>query len=377
MCKQNSVKPRLRVSLIMLIPVLLLLVFSGCLQNLGTSNETGKQISENQIAFNDTMGNKVVLSHPAERIIVSANDIAEMFIAIGAGDKIVGIADKTTLQRYILDNLQSDVKDVGGWRTPDIEVVSQLKPDVFVSFEYSRPLNIDKLLALNATVVYFNCEKFEELNDEAYAIGEMTGNQEGAQKYIQFNKKYQELVESRLANLTPDEIPTVYGETLGEYNVMTRIHCGGHVINALHAQNVFGNRTDLYSPQLATDWVPTKDPDVIIKMGRPWGDGAIPFSSVYEKITNRTGYKDLKAVRSNRVFIIESKLVSTPHSVVGLVYLAKALYPDRFDDINPDEIWEEYKREFHFENYPQVERIYPPFEPVNASGIAVTSTTHQ
>lgn len=240
-----------------------------------------------------------------------------------------------------------------------------------VTFEYTRPKNIDKLVALNCTIVYFNCEKLEELNDEAYALGEMTGNKEGARKYIQFNRKYQDLVESRLSNLTPDEILTVYGESAGDYYVMTRIFCGGQIIEALHARNVFGNRTDIYQTQLSPEWLLSKDPDVIIRMGG-WGDSAPSYSSVYGTITNRTGYNTLKAVRSHRVYIINNKLISTSRSVVGLVYLAKALYPDRFTDIDPEAVRQEYIREFHVGDYTD-EWFFPPFEPVNVT--AITNAT--
>lgn len=347
-----------RIAIFVLFFLLLLIVLPGCVQDTGISNNTVTKIPEQSIVFNDTMSNRVELSHTAERIVTSGDDLAEMLVAIGATDKIVGIADSRNNKRYLLSSLNPDVKNVGNMYSPDIETISQLQPDVLVAFAYSRPRNVDQIMALNCTTVFFNCEKLEELNDEAYAMGEMTGNREGAQKYIRFNKKYQDLVESRLANLTPDEILTVYGES-GDYYVMTRIFCGGQIIEALHAQNVFGNRTDVYSPKLSPDWLLTKDPDVIIKMISQ--NQGVSFSSVHDSIKNRTGYGSLKAVRSNRVYIINDRLVSTPRSYVGLVYLAKALYPDRFADIDPDEVRHEYIREFHVANY-TAEWIYPPFD---------------
>ncbi|MDD1694083.1 MAG: ABC transporter substrate-binding protein [Methanoregula sp.] len=294
-----------------------------------------------------------------------------MLIIIGAEDKIIG-ADQETLDRKdIREKLRPDVKSIG--RTgnggiADLEIVSQLKPDVFIAYMYSLSRNVQRYRAMNCTVFFYRGQRPETLNDEAYALGEITGNREGALRYIQFNRKYQDLVESRLANLSPDEMLTVYGESQ-DYYVTTRNTSGGQIIAALHGVNVYGNQTDIESPLLSPEWLLTKDPDVIIKI-EGWDDWEIPFPllSTYEKITNRTGYNSLKAVKSNRVYVINSALIYSPHAVVGRVYLAKALYPDRFADIDPDEIRQEYIREFHVGNY-TAEWFYPPFEPVNATSV--------
>jgi iron complex transport system substrate-binding protein len=198
----------------------------------------------------------------------------------------------------------------------------------------------------------------------------MTGNQKGAQRYIQFNQKYQDLVESRLANLTPGEVLTVYGETSDEYQTTGWEYCEGQTITALHARNLYGNQTGAI---LSPEWLLDKDPDVIIKMS----DDDIPsLSPVYNAITNRTGYKNLKAVQSNRVYVIRIKQVCGPRGVVGLVYLAKALYPDRFADIDPDAIQQEYIQEFNTGDYYPDEGFYPPFKAVNGSMTKVNVTVH-
>ena len=165
--------------------------------------------------------------------------------------------------------------------------------------------------------MYFTCQQLKILNDEAYALGEMTGNREGAQRYISFNRKYQDLVRSRLANLTPAEAPVVYGETSDNYQVTGWEYCEGQVIDTLHAKNIYGNQTGAI---LSPEWLLSRDPDVIVKMS----DDEVPsLSSVYNEITNRTGYKNLKSVQSNRVYIVRIKLLCGPRAAVGLVYLAK------------------------------------------------------
>jgi hypothetical protein len=54
----------------------------------------------------------------------------------------------------------------------------------------------------------------------------------------------------------------------------------------------------------------------------------------------------------------------------AILFLPKAIYPDRFADIDPDAIRREYAQEFGIGDEPGVEWFYPPFEPVNATATA-------
>lgn len=349
--------------------LLLLTFFSGCTQPTGGSTNPVTNVSEQKVIFNDTMDNRIVLSHPAERIASEGRAINEMLIGIGAAEKLVGVDSETNVRKDLKKNLRLDVKPIGS-DVLDIEAIAQLKPEVLITFAWSKPLNLDKLPAMNCTAVYFTCQQLEILNNEAHALGELTGKQEGAQRYIQFNRKYQDLVESRLANLTPGEVLTVYGETSDNYQTTGWEYCEGQTIEALHAKNVYGNQSGAI---LSPEWLLSKDPDVIIKMS---DDEVESLASVHDAVTNRTGYNNLKAVQSNRVYISRIKLICGPRGVVGLVYLAKALYPDRFADIDPDAVQQEYIREFHTGDYYPDAGFYPPFEPAIGSVTKANVTVH-
>jgi len=58
----------------------------------------------------------------------------------------------------------------------------------------------------------------------------------------------------------------------------------------------------------------------------------------------------------------------------AIVFLPKAIYPDRFADIDPDAVRREYAQEFEFGDEPGVEWFYPPFEPVDATPAATNTT---
>jgi iron complex transport system substrate-binding protein len=352
---------------VMLGIVLLLTFFSGCTQQTRVSSNPVTNSPEQKVIFNDTMDNRIVLSHPAERIASEGRAINEMLIGIGAADKLVGVDSETNVRTDLKKNLRPDVKPIGS-DVLDIEAIAQLHPDVLITFAWSKPVNIDKLPAMNCTPVYFTCQQLEILNDEAYALGELTGKQQGAQRYIRFNRKYQDLVESRLANIRPGEVLTVYGETSDNYQTTGWEYCEGQTLKALHTRNVYGNQSGAI---LSPEWLLSKDPDVIVKMS---DDEVESLSSVYDAVTNRTGYKNMKAVQSDRVYIIRIKQVCGPRGVVGLVYLAKALYPERFADIDPDAVQQEYIQKFHTGDYYPDTGFYPPIEPVNVTSAGAYAT---
>jgi iron complex transport system substrate-binding protein len=146
------------------------------------------------------------------------------------------------------------------------------------------------------------------------------------------------------------------------------------IINILHFRNA-NEDLNVIDPVVDPEWVLKKDPDIIFKL-EFWNGNNITGETIHsarKDFINRFGYENLKAVQSNRVYFINRDLFFNPRAVIGLVYLAKAIYPNRFTDIDPDAIRREYAQEFGFGDEPGVEWIYPPFEPVNVSSANATA----
>ena len=66
------------------------------------------------------------------------------------------------------------------------------------------------------------------------------------------------------------------------------------------------------------------------------GTGAA--KELYNKIINRPGWKNVKAVSEKKVLIINSTIGTSPlGSAIAPLYIAKIAYPELFKDITPDE----------------------------------------
>lgn len=310
---------------------------SGCIGNDTTSHENGRR--------DDTKALWTESPHSGSRIIAGDSDAAELLLTIGSGKSIVGITDPCLEHNEIREKL-SGVPSIGDSSTPDIEKMLLLKPDYYITYSSFKPKNIDKILALNISVIMLDCYKLENLSSDASTLGTISGNNNGTLQYLNFNNKYLNLVSSRLSNITPGDMISVYGES-SDYTPMVRKSGGGQIINALHARNVYGNSSIPEWPVINSEWVLEKDPEVIIKNGNI-EDNINSLKDTYESFLNRSGYHGLRAVKTNRVFIVNSDIISSPKAVLGLVYLAKVLYPERFSDTNPDEVKNEYVKLFRF-----------------------------
>jgi len=361
-CCQISKELFLHTRSITTILAFLFVLSCGCVQNTGVQDRTVP--SENMIIYNDTLGSRIELPHPAKRIIPLNTAAAELLITLGSGDQIVGVSDDIKKRRDLMEKIP-DVPSIGTGSTPDIEKILTLHPDLIISYASYKPKNFDSIAGSGTNIIVVDCYKLETLSDDAKTLGILTGNEDGAGRYIQFNKKYSDLIKSRLENLSLDEKPRVFGE-YSDYTVIVRKSAGGQALAALHADNVYGDNSVPEWPIVISEWVINQDPDIIIKRRGINADTNATLKETYASFVNRPGYNQMSAISENRLYIYEGSLISSPRAVVGLVYLAKAFYPDQFSDVDPDLIRREYVQNFGFGDETQ-EWIYPPFGTLNSS----------
>lgn len=316
---------------------------SGAGSDLHSRITDPSSLANASIDITDSSGQHYHFDHPVNRIVSQDDDATEMLIALGAGDKIVGITDTAMKKQYFTDKIPH-AADIGDWLNPDIETIFSLKPDVIVSYATSKPRNLDKIRAANLTVIYCDSYRLNTLSADAERLGRLTGNEAKAREYIDFNTKYLSLVESRLEGNQTKTGMKIYAEAYTDYSAMTERSAGGQVLQALHAENIYGNYTSDWAT-VSPEWVIAQNPDIIIKYATDPAKGE-NLSSVRKRIMHRPGFSALPAVQNNRVYVINGDIGSSPRAVIGLVYAAKAIYPDKFQDLDPMDLLREYDRDF-------------------------------
>lgn len=319
-------------------------ILAGCTQ---PASPSPTPVPDTRITFIDSAGTEMTLSRPAERIIATNSDCAEMLIAMGAGDRIVGVSDTVMANPLLMSRLGESVVNIGSWSTPNVEIMMSLKPDIIVCYAYAnKPKNIDQILAANLTIVSLDCYKFGTLTADARSLGTITGNGEKAVEYVAFLEKYLKLVKGRTSALATENRPTVYWESYTAYSTVGKNSAGDQTIALAGGANIAGDNTTTY-PKVNSEWVIEKNPEFIIKTFSATDVNTTQDAArVVTGVTSRPGIGLVDAVKYSRVYAIPGNVASGARCVVGIVYLAKLLHPELFGDVDPAAVVDEYAEKF-------------------------------
>lgn len=318
-------------------------VVSGCTSPSTTPAATPTPVVNASVTITDSNGNSITLPSTANRILVTNSDAAEVLIAIGARDKIVGITD-TVKQNPLLAPLLSNVTSVGIWDNPSVEKIAELKPDVVITYASWKPKDADEFKAANITLIGLDCYKLNTLSRDITALGAIAGEDKNATAYASFIQDNINLVKNRTANLTDAQKPLVYWEQNSAFSSAGNGSGGDDLIKAAGGINVAGNQSGSY-PKVSAEWVTQQNPDIILKT-TGYNTTQANMSSIIQEIDNRTGLASTNAVKNNKVYVMKTSLAFGPKGVIGLMYTAKIVHPDLFKDMDPNVVFDQYASRF-------------------------------
>jgi iron complex transport system substrate-binding protein len=327
--------------------VVFLVVCSGCLSTPITTdyNQDIPKISAKEpeeIHIRDSNNNDIVIRGPVYRIVSLNAATTEMLVNIGAEEQIVGVADFIVADNHPgMRKRLVNATGVGSLTSPDIETILKLHPDVLMAYT-NKPLNYQQMVDSGITVIQMSCYRPEELARDARSLGRLTGQNEQAERYAQFTERNLELIQERLQNISDHERPRVYMEYVNDYMAYGPGSGADRMLELLKAENIAGDLPG-QNIRVSKEWVIEQNPDVIIRTFAPMKGNC---TVIRQDIIDRPGFSNLNATRTGKIYCMTTGLVTTPRSVIGLLYLAKVLYPERFSDIDPAAILEEYKTEF-------------------------------
>ncbi|MCX6698425.1 MAG: ABC transporter substrate-binding protein [Methanomicrobiales archaeon] len=275
-------------------------------------------------------------------VVVNTN-AAELLVALGARDRITGASD-TVKNHPLLGPQFAGIGSIGSWQTPNIEKVLSLNPDLVVSYASSKPKNEDPFTQNRIPILYIDCYRLDTLESDAKILGSLTSRENDASSYAALVNTWQDLVKSRVSNVSQVDKPRVYFEGYSDYSAQPGSSGSGLLIRRAGGRNIAENLS-VAAPKVNAEWVMTENPDVIIKVVSPTKDG-INFTTIHSQIVSRPGMQNVNAVRNGRVFVISGDVAYGPRFYIGLLTIAKMLYPDRFRDINPQAALDEYAQRF-------------------------------
>jgi iron complex transport system substrate-binding protein len=329
---------------------------------------------EKKLTVIDLADRVTTIDKPVERIVVTFN--YEELFAVGGRDvidKIVGwdrywpkwrpsLWEKYTTAIPKL----KDVADVGSpGKTFSVENVITLEPDIVIvsvqNFENAED-NLEKVERAGIPVVcinYYDAETIEETGERftksSLLLGEILGKEERAQELVEWYHEERNKVLSHIEEMKSKPKQKVYLEICcNKWHSYGRWR-NGLVIEQLGGIHIAGEIIPGTSGEISPEYVLTSNPDVIIETARaqdpvPLGYYATNREELRESLRtfcDRPGWDTLNAIKNQRVWCYHHVLThGHMFDVISIQVIAKALYPELFKDLDPEETFKEFHERF-------------------------------
>jgi len=330
--------------------VLMLAVYA-CRGSAQAGTAPGK---ESSIVVTDSRGRSVEVSLPVRRVVTLSSDAAEIIRALGAAERIVGVSSTTAKKKTFWPEL-SKVAVIGHAFRPNYEKVAQLRPDIVVAYGGMRPGPEceEKLSHFGITVLRLDCYRPATLAHDIRALGKILEREGAAEALVSTIEKYTSLVKTRLAGLPQHKWPRVYTEGYSDFRA-NGPGSGGHEMCVFAGGRNIAATLSVPYPTVSSEWVIEQNPQIILKAvssstgagGYECRDPSI-MAAIRRRIMQRTGWAQIDAVKSGRVYLVSADVWLGPASFVALLQVAKWFHPALFDDVDPRAVHREYLKRFH------------------------------
>lgn len=317
------------------------------------------------ITLTDTMGRSVEVPEDPQRILLGF--YFEDFMAVAgpeAYDRVVAISKDTwagwrNLQwktyAAVIPRLE-ELADVGeiDSGTFSLEAAIASKPDVAVlaAWQYKALGEVaDRMEAAGIPIVVldYNAQTVEMHVKSTALLGELMGAEERAKTLSDEYAAAVADVEVRLAQVSEGAAPKVYVELARKgKDTVDNSYSGtqwGSVIDQLGAANIANGQISNWG-KLSPEYVLAQNPQVIMLAGSGWAgrdqavimgpgvDNALTHDRM-QAYLGRPGWDGLDAVKNNKIIGVYHGGNRTLYDYAFLQFLAKAMYPEQFADVDP------------------------------------------
>jgi iron complex transport system substrate-binding protein len=298
-------------------PCLPLLLALAILLQQGCGRETPRPAAGRDSAavftMIDAVGEKIELRETPRRVISLAPNLTEIVFAVGAGGALVG---RTSYCDYPAEALKVPV--VGDMLTLNYETIISRKPDlVLMSIVGNLDANYRKLRDLGIQTVALGADSIGQAIATIDTVGMLLGHRAEA---------------ARLVGRLRGEIDSISGLAAGKPKVTTFVVIDksplitvskGFIAEAVEmagGENIAANEATGY-PKYSREELLRRNPEVLLVPGSSW-------SEVDDLLKAYPEWKDLRAVREKRVYLIPRDLVTRPGPRIpqGLGVLYEALH---------------------------------------------------
>jgi len=318
---------------------------------------------EDELTLVDSADRTVTVELPITKIAALHTSPCREFCMLGVQGKVVGVTE------YLFDDPDmypglEDKANIGSSSTPDYEIIAEIKPDVLICQIHTSYLDpvINAIEPIGIQVVSLDLrppqggmEQELQYDLELKKLGYLLGTVERANDFIDWRHEIMELPEERVGDLDEKEKVRVLCldyTSVATGNTEFYYGWGQRFINMSGGLNIAGGLP--ISGKVSGEWVLEQDPDVIILASCYPKEGfgySVTDTTLAEESLNvaleHSVLRETTAAKDGNVYIYSYYgLASGGQTQLGALYLAKRIYPDLFEDIDPEEFHIEYFEEW-------------------------------
>jgi iron complex transport system substrate-binding protein len=297
------------------------------------------------VEITDQLDRQVVLPARIDRVAALHHFGGKIVYALGQQDKLVeqSIYGSEAKALAAVDPQFAAMPKFQQGANANVESLVALKPQVV--FVYASFGRAEMTLLENAglRVVAVRGERLEESFAAVELVGKVLNCPEKARRYVAACRQIVDLVARRITDIAPSERARVlFAGPKSAYTAATGEMLQTEIIERAGGFNVAGGLKGFWadiSPEQVAAW----NPDVIF-LGSYLGSYSI------DNILQDSQFAMVAAVHNKRIYAFPSNIgwwdYPAPHCALGILWTAKALYPERFGDVDVLKTADDFYGEF-------------------------------
>lgn len=328
-------------------------------------SEAGAPTATKYVTITDDLNNVVRVPCPPKRIVVMNLPASEIICALGGADSVVGVSNSILFPPSMLTK-----KDLGNAYAPNLEMLLSLKPDVVILYTSSitryMPGIMQKLQNQGIVVIAIDGYYMDSIPDSILTIGKILGREDQANDFLNnFYNKYLNLVSERIEDVPQAQRPRALFEWYSDYTAAGKTSYCADLVRAAGGRNIGDNNPVVgNNPKVSSEWLITQNPQFVFRslsISTPggWGQPATGLQRVRNQILTRPGWGNVTAIKSQQVYCLNDQFVTSPLLPFSVLYMARNMYPDRFQDIDFDAVVKDNLAKY-FGVEPNGTWYYPP-----------------
>jgi iron complex transport system substrate-binding protein len=312
------------------------------------------QGEERELAILDDFGNIAAVKIPLEHVAIVCSDSLELLRSIRLESSRIAAVPSNIKSAGAYEShykaFYPEFQDRPAVDSNDPESILAVNPDLVIiwqSEEYGTTnKTIDILRSAGIPVIStYGGVSDEDMRKCVIKYGYLFGKRNESEEFIDWYEGIENQIEETVKQIPEDGRPKVYVEGYQKWYLPGEDR---DRVSEAGGKNIFQNRGKA-NPESVIE----RNPDFIIKT--PWGIGGYyvdakataELEDARNEILNRSELQPVSAVKDGRVYVINGYITTWGPSAgcrgfISVAYMAKWLHPDRFKDLDPQAIHQEY-----------------------------------